>query len=117
MHVHVCQQSSLKTEPAMLTLLDKVRCQNKPCDATHTLYMGCRAVYELTAVVAHVVDAAENSPAGTAPEGHLVAHVKVWPTHTHSSLAHVYPMPSLYRPASCINLWRSSSAADKDCLH
>lgn len=36
-----------------------------------------RAVYELTAVVAHVVDAAENSPAGTAPEGHLVAHVKV----------------------------------------
>ncbi|KAA6420138.1 MAG: PAB-dependent poly(A)-specific ribonuclease subunit 2, partial [Trebouxia sp. A1-2] len=36
-----------------------------------------RAVYELTAVVAHVMDAAENSPAGVAPEGHLVAHVKV----------------------------------------
>lgn len=36
-----------------------------------------RAVYELTAVVAHVVDAAEDSPPGTAPEGHLVAHVKV----------------------------------------
>lgn len=37
----------------------------------------CRAVYELTAVVAHVVDAAEEGPAGAAPEGHLVAHVKV----------------------------------------
>ena len=75
----------------MLTLLDKVRCYNKPCDATHTVYTGCSAVYELTAVVAHVVDAAENSPAGTAPEGHLVAHVKVWPT----------PHPSL--PAPCLS--------------
>ena len=37
----------------------------------------CRVVYELTAVVAHVVDAAEEGPAGAAPEGHLVAHVKV----------------------------------------
>lgn len=37
----------------------------------------CRAVYELTAVVAHVMDAAEEGPTGTAPEGHLVAHVKV----------------------------------------
>lgn len=37
----------------------------------------CRAVYELTAVVAHVVDAAEEGPVGAAPEGHLVAHVKV----------------------------------------
>ncbi len=79
MLVNVCQHSGQKTESAMLTLLDKVRCYNKPCVATHTVY-GCRAVYELTAVVAHVVDAAENSPAGTAPEGHLVAHVKVWPT-------------------------------------
>ena len=39
----------------------------------------CRVVYELTAVVAHVVDAAEEGPTGTAPEGHLVAHVKVTP--------------------------------------
>ena len=37
----------------------------------------CRAVYELTALVAHVMDAAEEGPAETAPEGHLVAHVKV----------------------------------------
>ena len=36
-----------------------------------------RAVYELTAVVAHVVEAAEGHPDGTPPEGHLVAHVKV----------------------------------------
>ena len=42
-----------------------------------TLDVICRAMYELTAVVAHVVDAAEESPAGTAMEGHLVAHVKV----------------------------------------
>ena len=91
MHVHVGQQSGQKTDTAMLTLLDKVRCHNKPCDAIHTLYTRCRAVYELTAVVAHVVDAAENSPAGVAPEGHLVAHVKVWPT----------PHPSL--PAPCLS--------------
>lgn len=32
----------------------------------------CRAVYELTAVLAHVVDATEEPH-----EGHLVAHVKV----------------------------------------
>ena len=37
----------------------------------------CRAVYELTAVVAHVVEAAEGHPDGTPAEGHLVAHVKV----------------------------------------
>lgn len=80
--------STFWSDTAMLTLLDKVRCYKKPCDADHILYMGCRAVYELTAVVAHVVDAAENSPAGTAPEGHLVAHVKVWPT----------PDPSLPAP-------------------
>lgn len=36
-----------------------------------------RAVYELTAVVAHVVDAAEEGLVGAAPEGHLVAHIKV----------------------------------------
>lgn len=35
-------------------------------------WMQCRAVYELTAVVAHVVDASEDPE-----EGHLVAHVKV----------------------------------------
>lgn len=34
-------------------------------------------MYELTAVVAHVVDAAEESTPDAAPEGHLVAHVKV----------------------------------------
>ncbi|KAL0054988.1 hypothetical protein WJX82_005488 [Trebouxia sp. C0006] len=57
-----------------------------------------RAVYELTAVVAHVVDAAENSPAGTAPEGHLVAHVKVLPQDVDSQygIAHspIGPSPS-----------------------
>ncbi|KAL0035726.1 hypothetical protein WJX77_000104 [Trebouxia sp. C0004] len=57
-----------------------------------------RAVYELTAVVAHVVDAAENSPAGTSPEGHLVAHVKVLPqdVDSHYGIAHspIGPSPS-----------------------
>ena len=37
----------------------------------------CRAVYELTAVVAHVVDAAEGQADNVSAEGHLVAHVKV----------------------------------------
>jgi len=93
MLVHVCQESGQKTETATLTVLDRFRCYIKPCDAIHTLYTGCRAVYELTAVVAHVVDAAENSPAGTAPEGHLVAHVKVWP-NPHPTLPAPYLAPS-----------------------
>ena len=67
----------------------------------------CRAVYELTAVVAHVVDAAEEGPAGTAPEGHLVAHVKVicfcksrtwvYPSHTcFSSDSSVFKVGRVY---------------------
>ena len=47
-------------------------------EAMSTLFdVLCRAVYELTALVAHVMDAAEESSAGSTPEGHLVAHVKV----------------------------------------
>lgn len=94
MHVHVCQESGQKTDTAMLSYFTKLDALRNPVMLlTHSA--GCRAVYELTALVAHVVDAAENSPAGVAPEGHLVAHVRVWPTFLFApylSSGHLYTL-------------------------
>ena len=41
------------------------------------LPMFCRAVYELTAMVCHVMDTDATGAHEEKPEGHLVAHVKV----------------------------------------
>ena len=62
-----------------------------------------RGVYELTAMVAHVVDAAEEGPAGTVPEGHLVAHVKVRPMLAHLCLWTHRQHPAAYWQACTVS--------------
>lgn len=44
---------------------------------TPVLPGGCRALYELTALVSHIRDEDEETEGGADYEGHLLAHIRV----------------------------------------
>lgn len=80
--------------------------------ANHTeVGWDCRAVYELTALVAHVMEATEESPAGL-QDGHLVAHVKVSipALHLLESSQEVPTRAPKYSLTGCIHIWAANVA-------
>ena len=73
--VHLAATGRSSDKPIMdFSLGNLTKRQRGRCSTVRLL---CRAVYELTAVVAHVVDAPEGHPDDVSAEGHLVANVKV----------------------------------------
>lgn len=68
MHCKACTPAAASTH-----LLLIMACHLLDC----TCPMFCRAVYEMTAMVCHVMDTDASGAGEEKPEGHLVAHVKV----------------------------------------
>ena len=79
-------------QQAVMSIFDSHARQSLHPSSCHTTYlllilacplldctcpMFCRAVYEMTAMVCHVMDTDATGPGEEKPEGHLVAHVKV----------------------------------------